>query len=185
MKRKSEWKWRLSRHLDDLADYHRKRNQATSLMNRERRHFYSHWVSEKSEDKRLFYQKATTKLFGLKCGMPTPSSTLNTPQEFTDFFMIKMNDIVSKIDSLHPSQPPYNYDINRPTTPSFTNFRELSDQDIVSMVKSAPCKTCEADLIPTTLLKSSIEILGPTLRKLINSSITTGVVYPSWKRAIS
>ena len=40
MKRKSERKWRLSRHLDDLADYHRKRNQATSLMNRERRYFY-------------------------------------------------------------------------------------------------------------------------------------------------
>ena len=52
------------------------------------------------------------------------------------------------------------------------------------MVKSAPCKTCEADPIPTTLMKTSIEILGPTLRKLINSSITTGVVYPSWKRAI-
>ena len=183
VKRKSERKWRLSRHLDDLADYHRKRNQATSLMNRERRHFYSHWVSENSEDKRLFFQKAT-KLLGLKCGMPTPSSTLNTPHEFADFFTIKMDDIVSKIDSLHPSQPPYNYDINRLTTPSFTDFRELSDQDIVSMVKSAPCKTCEADPIPTTLLKSSIEILGPTLRKLINSSITTGVVYPSWKRAI-
>ena len=101
--------------------------------------------------------------------MPTPSSTLNTPHEFADFFTIKMDDIVSKIDSLDPSQPPYNYDINRPTTLSFTNFRELSDQDIVSMVKSAPCKTCEADPIPTMLLKSSIEILGPTLRKLINS----------------
>ena len=43
------------------------------------------------------------------------------------------------------------------------------------MVKSASYKT---------LLKSSMEILGPTLRELINSSITTGVVYPSWKRAI-
>ena len=113
-----------------------------------------------------------------------PSSTLNTPQEFADLFMIKMNDIVSKIDSLHPSQSPYNYDINRLTTPSFTNFCELSDQDIVSMVKYAPYKAYEADSIPTTLLKSSIDILGPALTKLINPSITTGVVYPSWKRAI-
>ena len=51
-------------------------------------------------------------------------------------------------------------------------------------MKSAPCKTSEADPIPATLLKSSIAILGPTLRKLINSSITTGVFYPSWNRAI-
>ena len=115
--------------------------------------------------------------------MPTPSSTLNTPQNIADFFKIK-NDIVSKIEPLHPSQTPNNYDTNRPTAPSCTNFCELSDQDIFSMVKSAACKTCEADPIPTTLLKSSIEILGPTLWKLINSSITTGVVYPSWKRAI-
>ena len=43
------------------------------------------------------------------------------------------------------------------------------------MVKSASYKT---------LLKSSMEILGPTLRELINSSITTGVIYPSWKQAI-
>ena len=71
-------------------------------MNRERRHFYSQRVSENSEDKRLFFKKAT-KLLGLKCGMPTPSSTLNTPQEFADLLMIKMNNIVSKIDSLHPS----------------------------------------------------------------------------------
>ena len=101
VKRKSERKWRLSRHPDDLADYHRKRNHATSLMNRERRHFYSLWVSENSEDKRLFFQKAS-KLLGLKRGMPSPSSTVITPQEFADFFTIKIDDIISKIDSQHP-----------------------------------------------------------------------------------
>ena len=67
-------------------------------MNRERRHFYSQRVSENSSVFQEGHQAAWTQMW-----KPTPSSTLNTPQEFADLLMMKMNNIVSKIDSLHPS----------------------------------------------------------------------------------
>ena len=158
---------------DALADYHRKRNLATSLMNHERCQFYSKWVSENCEDKRLLFQKAQ-KLLGLKQCTSTPSSGAITAQEFADFFTMKVDNIISKIDSLHPSQTPSHLDHKKASCSTFTEFRKLSDQDIISMVKSATCKTCEADPIPTTLLKSSIHTLAPVLKKLINTSLETG-----------
>ena len=142
-------------------------------MNHERCQFYSQWVSENCEDKRLLFQKAK-KLLGLKQCTSTPFSGAITAQEFADFFTMKVDNIISKIDSLHPSQIPSHLDHKKASCSTITEFRKLSDQDI-SMVKSATCKTCEADPIPTTLLKSSIHTfithqpmvgLEPFLKKL-------------------
>ena len=51
-------------------------------------------------------------------------------------------------------------------------------------MKSASTKTCETDPIPSILVKSSIHILAPFLKKLVNTSLTSGYFYPSWKRSI-
>ena len=116
-----------------------------------------------------------------------PPSSANHPVSISTF----ISEFSSLLESVFICSEPLivtgdfniHMDIQEEST-QFTELLETFSKDIVSMVKSAPCKTCEADTIPTTLLKSSIEILGSTLRKLINSSITTGVIYPSWKRAI-
>ena len=66
----------------------------------------------------------------------------------------------------------------------FSEFHTLSVSDIELLVRSAPNKTCNSDPIPTHLIKSSVDILAPTLNKIINTSLSTGKFLSPWKHAI-
>ena len=176
---------RHSRNPDDLADHHKKRNLATSLMNNERRKFYSDWLYQNSENKALLFSKAK-KLLGLnqQPQLPPHNDTATLTQELAEFFVLKVANIRSTFDSTTPSSfllPTTDFDAC--TSHQLSEFRELSDQDIISLV-STTNKTCELDPVPSSLIKSSIHILTPVLKKLVNTSLTTGHFCSSWKRAI-
>ena len=66
----------------------------------------------------------------------------------------------------------------------FNQFKELSKEEIVSLVSSAPNKSCIFDHIPAPLVKSSLPILAPILTKIVNGSLYTGHFPSPWKRTI-
>ena len=174
IKRKAEQRWRKTLKPADLADFKMKRNLATSLMKRERCNYYSDWVSQNSHDQRQLFTKATT-LLGLKNQSPLPShSNIGVlTEEFADFFIMKVNSISAIIDSFSSS-----LDTSLPSSTetqgslhSFPQFSELSDKDIKELVGSASNKTCVLDPIPSSLIKPSILILAPLLKKLINALV--------------
>ena len=47
-----------------------------------------------------------------------------------------------------------------------------------------PSKCCDLDVIPTSLLKEALELLLPTLTKLVNLSLAEGVFVEEWKIAL-
>ena len=114
----------------------------TDLMNRERRSFYSDWISQSCHDQRSLFHKA--------------NSLLSLRQEQA----LSPHD-----DKVH-------------------QFKELSEEEIVSFVASAPNKSCTLGPIPTSLVKSSLPILAPILTKIVNSSLSTSHIPSPWKRAI-
>ena len=76
------------------------------------------------------------------------------------------------------------------TPPSFTLtplccelrlFSLVSKQDIVDLVRALPDKQCISDPLPTWLLKDNIDLMVPFLCRLINSSLSTGIVLASFK----
>ena len=99
-------------------------------------------------------------------------------QEFADFFTMKIDTIMDNIDN----QPPHSSLVD-PATNALQLFTELSDQDITSLVKLTN-KTCDTVPIPSSIVKSSIQILTPVLMKLINTSHKTGQVWSSCKRTL-
>ena len=103
-------------------------------------------------------------------------------QDFAEFFITKIVNIRSTIDSLQ--LPSHVFETESPTPIQFTQFSELSNHDIVSLVKSVSTKTCETNQIPSIFVKSSIHILTPVLKKLVNTSLTSGYFYPPWKHSI-
>ena len=54
------------------------------------------------------------------------------------------------------------------------SFRLLSDDEVSAIVKKSPTKTCEADPIPTTLLKDVLPNILPLSREIVNKSLQTG-----------
>ena len=184
-RRKAEQDWRHSRHPDDLSHFHQKRNLTTSLMNHESREYYSEFINQNSHDKRKLFTYAKELLGMHQQDLLPPNSTSGTlSQDFADFFTMKVVNIRPKIDSVHPQSSTPFLDPVESTPYLLTKFSELSDQDINSMIMSTSNKTCEADPIPSKLIKSCTHILAPVLKKPINLSLLTGHFCSLWKRAI-
>ena len=64
----------------------------------------------------------------------------------------------------------------------FTNFRQLTQNDVGKLIMSSK-STSDLDPIPTSLLKENISILLPTITKMVNLSLQTGVFPNEWKLA--
>ena len=64
------------------------------------------------------------------------------------------------------------------------SFRLLSDDEVSAIVKKPPTKTCEADPIPTTLLKDVLPNILPLLREIVNKSLQTGTFPENLKAAL-
>ena len=67
---------------------------------------------------------------------------------------------------------------------ALTCFVPPSISDVVRMVKSSPSKQCQADPLPTWLLKESIDILAPFLTVLLSTSLRNAEVPATWKHAV-
>ena len=67
-----------------------------------------------------------------------------------------------------------------------TNFQFLSrcSQRVLKFIKEAPSKTCSLDLCPTHIVKKCIDILLPSLTKLVNLSLKNGTFPNPLKQAI-
>ena len=104
-------------------------------------------------------------------------------QELAKFFVLKVDGIRSTIDSNASSSsviPSDNSNIKSEHT--FHQFKELSEEEIVSLVSNAPNKSCILDPIPVSLVKSSLPILAPILTKIVKGSFSTGHFPSPWKR---
>ena len=74
--------------------------------------------------------------------------------------------------------------LHQSTVPCMDSFRLLSDEEVSVIVRKSPTKTCEADPIPTTLLKDILPNIVPLLREIVNKSLQTGTFPDDLKVAL-
>jgi hypothetical protein len=65
-----------------------------------------------------------------------------------------------------------------------TQFQCLSDSEVLKLVEKSPTKSCKLDVIPTSLLKDLKQDMVPVLTKIVNQSLTSGIVPSALKNAI-
>ena len=75
---------------------------------------------------------------------------------------------------LHPDKEP----------PTFSSFQVVTDSEVLKFIKEAPSKTCSLDPFPTHIVKQCIDILLPSLTKLVNLSLENGISPNPFKQAI-
>ena len=63
-------------------------------------------------------------------------------------------------------------------------FKEIPLEDTKELIHPAATKSCEIDPIPTALLKEHINIVAPTIRDVINLSLTSGTMPLQMKEAL-
>ena len=63
------------------------------------------------------------------------------------------------------------------------SFQGILERDVEKRIRKLPSKSCELDLMPTTLLKSVVDVVTPVITHIINMSLLSGEFYKNLKVA--
>ena len=66
----------------------------------------------------------------------------------------------------------------------FSSFQVVTDTEVLKFIKESPSKTCSLDPCPTHIVKQCIDILLPSLTKLVNLSLKNSIFPNPFKQAI-
>ncbi len=184
-RKKLERAWRAKKTVDCREQFKQQRNHVTLLMEKTKTAFYSSKVEEHSGN-----QKALFGLIKSLCGqkkdtpLPAHESALELAENFSDFFIQKIENIRVKLDSdpdiIHDMAiDPINVEIE-----PLSEFKPISDNDVRNLFMKAATKSCALDPLPTSLLKECIDSLLPVLSLIVNLSLRYGNFPEEWKLAI-
>ena len=110
--------------------------------------------------------------------LPTDKSEETLTKEFANFFLSKILKIRNELRECNPYCPK-SLDI-----PQFSSFRYMHEDEVASIIRSMPSKSCETDCIPTNLLKQILPKIITALTNVVNLSLETGQFAVHWKTAI-
>ena len=101
-------------------------------------------------------------------------SLLMNLKRFTDRFVTFFSDKIAKIRNSFSSS--YSFSIPPPPdVPNFSCFKQVSQEEIRKIIMKSPSKSCLLDPWPTFLVKECIDILLPSITRLVNCSLSEGV----------
>ena len=129
--------------------------------------------------------KVCDSLLGKDKDPPLPPGFMNQQlaDNFNDFFITKITNIRSKLIEQNLGSPEILTEHH--TIPRVReNYQLISCDDVAKIVLASPTKTCEADPIPTELLKKVLPSIIQLLTKLVNESLQTGEFPDDLKEAL-
>ena len=110
--------------------------------------------------------------------LPESSSEMSIANMFCKFFSEKIERIrkgFSKCCQIENSDA---------VPEQMLTFQEVNTDYVTKLILKSPTKSCSLDPWPTTLLKECVDIVAPSITKLVNLSLLNGVVPESFKKAI-
>ena len=110
--------------------------------------------------------------------MPPGKTDQLLADEFADYFLTKIKKIRDDLAECVAYSPTH-ADIE-----PLNQFKPLSVDNVVKIIRSMPSKSCESDVLPTKLLKQCLAKIGNTITAIVNISLRDGVFAESWKEAI-
>jgi hypothetical protein len=135
----------------------------------------SFWSNEintlRSSPKKLW--KTIDKLLGRG---HTQADKSISADKFNDFFETKVVDV--RLLTANAGEPVFTS-----TTHRLPSFLSLSVDDVLKVIRCLPDKQSHLDPMPTWLLKETAETIAPFITKLVNLSLSSGIVPSIFKRA--
>ena len=138
-------------------------------------------TSETWSEKMLMTPRSYGRSCVLHCTLVLASheSKKGLADRFVTFFsdkIAKIRNSFSSSDSLTLPPPP--------DVPNFSCFKQVSQEEIRKIIMKSPTKSCLLDPWPTFHVKECIDILQPSITRLVNCSLSEGVVPDEFKKAI-
>ncbi|KAL8610879.1 hypothetical protein ACOMHN_056734 [Nucella lapillus] len=180
-RRQAEQMWRQTGLTVHKQIYQKAKNFVTFLVHKAKSLFYNTSISEAKSSKELY--NITNRLCARSkiTHLPTIFPLHALPDMFSDFFCSKVekirNDLDAQVVASHPLGKPFDGE------PLFS-FSQVTEDDVLKILKSSAPKTCDLDPLPTPLLYECLDTVLPYLTKMINDSLLTGVFPDAHKTAI-
>ena len=149
-----------------------------------------------------FYLKAITDnknnykyLFNLTNGLLFWNQESNYPDAglkeelaecFSEFFKNKIDKIMRKLKSDEDgiSIGPQYLESESQTSCRFSEFRLVSEDELASIIKATPTKSCDSDPITTKLLKEHLDSILPALVKIVTTSFQDSAFLDNLREAL-
>ena len=176
--RKLERSWRADvKSKDKWAAFDKQRKITQSIIKKREREYYHLLFTEKaSNPKKVF--KIANALLARKNISPLPecSSITELANDFNKFFVDKItimrnNTINTQFNGIKPTpvEP-----VNEANISEMSSFQSILERDVERRIRKLPSKSCELDPMPTTLLKSMVDVVTPVITYIINMSLLSG-----------
>jgi hypothetical protein len=105
--------------------------------------------------------------------LPDTDCPEDLANDFGKFFVGKVSKIRNEVDNMG-SCGSLNIE-SAPVTCLFPEFRSVTNEDLLDVIRKCPDKSCALDPMPTWLVKQHIDIVLPTLCRIVNTSLLSGV----------
>ena len=180
-RRRAERQWKKTGLTVFEQIYKKAKNVVTCLVHRAKSMFYSNEIVRAKSSKELY--RITNKLCARTNTTQLPSvfPSSELPSLFSGFFLDKISRLRQQLDS----QTTVPHSIGKPFCGEpLTSFSAVSELYIRTILNKSAPKTCDLDPIPTPLLFECLDIVLPSLTKIVNDSLLSGIFPDVHKSAL-
>ena len=181
-RRQLERHWRKTKLTVDREMFVTQKLLVNSMLASAKAKYYTDLVKSQSHNPRQLWETINSLSGNVKSKVLPDHENISTlVNDFNLFFTNKVNQIRSNI-GMPDEANDQALDIPHNAT-NLSIFSEVKEADISHIMMHSPAKSCSLDPIPTHVLLKCESIVSP-LTKLINLSLSTGVVPNSFKHAL-
>jgi predicted nucleic acid-binding Zn-ribbon protein len=179
-RRKAERQWRKTKLQVHLDIYKYECANVSRMCRKARSNYYCSMIEDCGNDQKKLFNIANELMNKKKdCTLPT-SNPQQLSERFAEFFTEKIAKIKKSFDSITTVSE---HVTNESSPPVLSTFLPTTDDEVRKIIMDGNSKTCHLDPLPTQLVKTSLDVLLPTLTKIVNHSLSSATVPTSLKSA--
>jgi hypothetical protein len=180
-RRRTEREWKVSGLTVYEQLYKKAKNFVTFLVHKAKSMFYTTKIAQAKSSKELYHITNDLCARISATQLPTVYPTSSLPGVFSNYFVTKVDKLRDDIDS----QPFVPHPLGRPFSGDpLASFTPVCESEVRKILMSSAPKTCDLDPIPTPLLVECLDVVLPTLTKIVNDSLVSGIFPDVHKTAL-
>lgn len=182
-KRQLERKWRKFKTPYDRSRFRKQVNYCNLLIRSEKNRQYKERIASGSDNPKKLWQELNHILHRTpEPALPKYEKLTTLTESFSSYFIDKIQNIRSQFPLANDSPLLQSTPVS--TTCSFSQFRQVTEAELIKIIKSSPIKSSSLDPIPTFLLHDCLDVLIKPITLFINTCLNYGVFPDQFKLAL-
>ena len=180
VRRQFERFWRKDKSPQNRARLRKQIARCNAIITMDKTNYFRNLISDNAHDSKKLWQVLRSVLHSVpEKVLPSHASQTCLANRFVTFFSDKIRKIRDSFTNTDSFTLPAPSDV-----PKFDLFKAVSEDEVRKVITKSSTKSCLLDPWPTFLVKECLDILLPSVTKLVNCSLTEGAVLGGLKKAI-